>query len=145
MNLAHRQATRMMSSSHVQGLSCAGRATPHRIRGHSATGTGHPGESLAHQHLVVGLLVLRTAVGHVGAALARNDLGRKVLALVKGPTHIDGRAVRVVATDHRVGGQGGVGRRVHPGVFCKERGGKAISLAPRDKITYPYTERKLRV
>lgn len=142
MNFAHSQASGMMSASHIERLARSRRSAPHRIRWHSTAGTGHPGKSLTHQHLVVRLRVLRTTVGHIGASLARYDLGGKILAFVKGSTHIDGRAVRVMATDNRVWGQGAVWRRVHPGVVCKEKGSRAISLIPRDKITYLYTERK---
>ncbi|KAI8038723.1 hypothetical protein M5D96_008631, partial [Drosophila gunungcola] len=53
MNLAHGQAAGMMTTSHVEWFPRTCHSTPNRIRRHSATGTGHPGESLSHQHLVV--------------------------------------------------------------------------------------------
>lgn len=124
MHLAHAERVRVMAATHIDGLPGACGAAAHSVWRHTATGAAHPGEALAHQHLIVALLVLGAAVGDIGTALAGNYLGGQVLALVEGATHIDRCAVGVVAANNSERRQCGIWSRVHPSVFCNERSGQ---------------------
>lgn len=74
MNLAGREATMMMTASNVERLTVAGAAADDGIGWYIAVGVTHPTVTVTDKQLELVLDVLATSVGHIGAALAGNDL-----------------------------------------------------------------------
>lgn len=74
MNLAGCEATIVVATTNVQWLSLAGTSTDDSTTGHIAKGVGYPTVAVPSEQLKVVLHMLTTSIGHVGAALAGNDL-----------------------------------------------------------------------
>lgn len=78
MNFTGRKATMMMTTSNVERLTIAGAAADDGIGWHIAVGVTHPAVSVANKQLELVFDMFATSMGHIGAALAGNDLEREM-------------------------------------------------------------------
>lgn len=114
MHLARCQTALVERASNIQWLSRAGMSSNNCAWRNRSMATGHPTGMGNSEDLKLRLQDLLSVPAYVHCVLSRHELSRNLLSLMEGPSHIDLRAIGIVASNKSLVGHPLAGRPTHP-------------------------------